>query len=98
MTTEEIQLQPAERDTLNSLRDAWSKWLTLPNRHPDSDAEMRHAIHTAQFLIAGLVAKRANPEVWWSQDYLFDFFGPRSTVTPALKLFTINSDRVAKSG
>lgn len=53
-----------EHEVLNKLTDAWNAWLKLESKHTDDDAEMRHAIHAAQRMVAIRVARRTDAGVW----------------------------------
>jgi hypothetical protein len=55
-----------ERAVLSSLVSAWETWRKLDDKHPDDDAEFRHSLHALQMLIAYRVARRVDPDDWWS--------------------------------
>jgi hypothetical protein len=63
-------LEEEELQILNSLADAWNRFVALAKKHPDDNDEFRRAIHQAQQLVALRVARRVNPQVWYQPEGL----------------------------
>lgn len=65
-------LTAEEKRLLNILVEAWNLWITLDEKHPDDNPEMKSAIHSAQSLVALRVARRADPDIWLQPEKLYN--------------------------
>lgn len=61
-------LTAGETKVLDNLAAAWNAFVTLPEKDQDRIDEFRHAIRSAQYLIAFRVAKRIDPWAWWEAE------------------------------
>jgi hypothetical protein len=57
----------AEKQALGRLAESWNQFALLEDGHPDDLSEFRQAIHVCQNIIACRVARRADPDVWWTR-------------------------------
>lgn len=57
-----------EKEILQFLVQAWNKFVELENEHPQDTNEFCTAIHDAQKIIALRVARRVDPETWYSNE------------------------------
>ena len=71
-------LTPREQEVLTHLAEAWNAFLLLSSDHDDEQADMRSAIHAAQYIVGTRVARRANPETWGNNGEV----GWRKTANP----------------
>jgi hypothetical protein len=71
-----------ERKVLALLAAAWEEWLKIGEKHPDDDEEFHRAIYTAQHVVAFRVARRADPDVWWSPGSDVPAYDPRKAEKP----------------
>ena len=44
-------ITPAEQEVLDSLADAWNKYIRLQEQHPEDRTEFMRAIHVAQNIV-----------------------------------------------
>lgn len=58
----------AEEDALKKSAALWDAMVSLDDKHPDDDLEVRLAIHRIQAIVGARIARRVNPEIWWQGD------------------------------
>jgi hypothetical protein len=58
-------LTQEEREILDHLVEAFSKFSALGQKHPSDNSEFQYAIHLAQQKVGMRVARRVNPDFWW---------------------------------
>lgn len=57
-------LTPEEESVLNSIGEAWGKFVELEQQHPSDLPEFHHAVHQMQQIVAMRVLRRDYPDYW----------------------------------
>ncbi len=55
-----------EKRVLAGLNAAYGAWLDLPEKHPSDLQEFVFHLHALQNMVAFHVARRIDPEFWWT--------------------------------
>lgn len=57
-------LTRVEKEVMDSLIDAWNRFLQLEGLHPDHVTDFRRGIHDCQRILASRVVSRTFPKYW----------------------------------